>query len=269
MARRPGWRRVVATNTRGYRERSRLFAKRGKLPLAGYQAVLFSGRPDGAGSLVVDGKGSLELWGLPRKPPISNRNTPQDRAMAGEARQGRLPALFRPGRRYADGASGGRNEGPPAARHGSRPSPLARIRTAQAGGELTAMPLTRDFKETIRTRTVRDPDFREALLEEGVQRLLAGDVETGKSVLRDYNQHDDRISGARRTDRQVAKEPDAYARSARQSPSPQPVGDYRPPSRLRGTASDGSGRAVIRPSPRVARPRAVALWRAGTGFAMG
>ncbi|MYD92857.1 MAG: transcriptional regulator [Chloroflexi bacterium] len=48
------------------------------------------------------------------------------------------------------------------------------------------MPLTRDFKETVRARTARDPDFREALLEEGVQCLLAGDVETGKSVLRDY-----------------------------------------------------------------------------------
>ncbi|MYE58046.1 MAG: transcriptional regulator [Alphaproteobacteria bacterium] len=48
------------------------------------------------------------------------------------------------------------------------------------------MPLTRDFKETIRARTARDPEFRETLLEEGVQCLLAGDVETGKSVLRDY-----------------------------------------------------------------------------------
>ena len=48
------------------------------------------------------------------------------------------------------------------------------------------MPLTRDFKDTIRARTERDVAFREALLEEGVECLLAGDVETGKSVLRDY-----------------------------------------------------------------------------------
>ena len=48
------------------------------------------------------------------------------------------------------------------------------------------MPLTRDFKETIRARIERDRGFREALLEEGVECLLAGDVETGKSVLRDY-----------------------------------------------------------------------------------
>ena len=48
------------------------------------------------------------------------------------------------------------------------------------------MTLTRDFKKTVRARIERDPGFREALLEEGVECLLAGDVETGKSVLRDY-----------------------------------------------------------------------------------
>lgn len=48
------------------------------------------------------------------------------------------------------------------------------------------MTLSRDFKETIRARVERDPAFREALLKEGVECLLAGDVETGKAVLRDY-----------------------------------------------------------------------------------
>ena len=48
------------------------------------------------------------------------------------------------------------------------------------------MPLTRDFKETIQARVARDPAFREALLTEGVACLLAGDMETGKAVLRDY-----------------------------------------------------------------------------------
>ena len=48
------------------------------------------------------------------------------------------------------------------------------------------MPLTRDFKETVQDRARRDPAFREALLEEGVECLLAGDVDAGKIVLRDY-----------------------------------------------------------------------------------
>ncbi len=48
------------------------------------------------------------------------------------------------------------------------------------------MVLTRDFKETIQARVERDPAFREALLKEGVECLLSGDVETGKTVLRDY-----------------------------------------------------------------------------------
>jgi DNA-binding phage protein len=48
------------------------------------------------------------------------------------------------------------------------------------------MPLTRDFKDTIQERARRDATFREALLKEAVDALLSGDVETGKTVLRDY-----------------------------------------------------------------------------------
>ena len=48
------------------------------------------------------------------------------------------------------------------------------------------MPLTHDFKETIRDRAQRDPKFRHALLREAVESYLNGDLETGKAVLRDY-----------------------------------------------------------------------------------
>jgi hypothetical protein len=46
--------------------------------------------------------------------------------------------------------------------------------------------LTRDFKQTIQARARRDPAFRKELLREAVESFLAGDVETGKTVLRDY-----------------------------------------------------------------------------------
>jgi len=46
--------------------------------------------------------------------------------------------------------------------------------------------LTRDFKETIQARARRDPAFRKELLREAVESFIAGDVETGKTVLRDY-----------------------------------------------------------------------------------
>src|SRR6516164_5218572 len=48
------------------------------------------------------------------------------------------------------------------------------------------MPLTRDFRETIKARAERDPAFRKALLVEGIESFLNGDVATGKAVLRDY-----------------------------------------------------------------------------------
>ena len=46
--------------------------------------------------------------------------------------------------------------------------------------------LTQDFMDTIQARAQRDPTFRKALLQEGIECLLAGDVDTGKSVLHDY-----------------------------------------------------------------------------------
>jgi len=48
------------------------------------------------------------------------------------------------------------------------------------------MPLTYDFKETIRARAQRDPKFRQALLCEAVECVINGDLATGKAVLRDY-----------------------------------------------------------------------------------
>ena len=48
------------------------------------------------------------------------------------------------------------------------------------------MSLTRNFKETIQARIERDPTFREELLKEGIECLLADDVDIGKAILRDY-----------------------------------------------------------------------------------
>ena len=48
------------------------------------------------------------------------------------------------------------------------------------------MALTRDFKETILARVQADPKFRDALLKEGIETLLGGDVDAGKAILRDY-----------------------------------------------------------------------------------
>jgi len=48
------------------------------------------------------------------------------------------------------------------------------------------MPVTRDFKKTIKARALRDPEFRQGLLTESIENMLSGDIETGKYILRDY-----------------------------------------------------------------------------------
>ena len=108
------------------------------------------------------------------------------------------------------------------------------------------MPLTRDFRETIRERLRSDPGFREALLEEGVKCLLAGEVDVGKSVLRDYVNATIGFQELGGMTRKSPKSPDAHARSERQSPGAQPVRDHRLPSGVRGSASGGPGRSLTR-----------------------
>jgi hypothetical protein len=48
------------------------------------------------------------------------------------------------------------------------------------------MALTHEFRTTVKERAERDPRFRRALLREAIENLLAGDLETGKLILRDY-----------------------------------------------------------------------------------
>jgi len=48
------------------------------------------------------------------------------------------------------------------------------------------MPLTKNFKVTIKARAERDPEFRVGLIVEAIDALLNDDLETGKVLLRDY-----------------------------------------------------------------------------------
>lgn len=48
------------------------------------------------------------------------------------------------------------------------------------------MALTRAFKEAELARVQADQNFRDALLNHGIETMLSGNVDTGKAILRDY-----------------------------------------------------------------------------------
>jgi DNA-binding phage protein len=48
------------------------------------------------------------------------------------------------------------------------------------------MALTRSFRDLVQRRVASDAAFGEALLREGIDTMLTGDVDTGKAILRDY-----------------------------------------------------------------------------------
>jgi len=48
------------------------------------------------------------------------------------------------------------------------------------------MSSTRSFNGLVQRHVADDPAFGEALLREGIDTMLSGDVDTGKAILRDY-----------------------------------------------------------------------------------
>lgn len=48
------------------------------------------------------------------------------------------------------------------------------------------MALSRSFKETVKARAERDPEFRAALLGEAMEAFTAGEPDNGKALIRDY-----------------------------------------------------------------------------------
>jgi len=48
------------------------------------------------------------------------------------------------------------------------------------------MPLTRDFRETVKDRAERDANFRNGLLAEALEAIVRGELDVAKILLRDY-----------------------------------------------------------------------------------
>ena len=48
------------------------------------------------------------------------------------------------------------------------------------------MTITRNFKETVQARALKDKKFREGILRESIECMLSGDIKTGKALIRDY-----------------------------------------------------------------------------------
>jgi hypothetical protein len=92
------------------------------------------------------------------------------------------------------------------------------------------MPLTYDFKQTIRARAQRDSAFRQALLRESVECILNGDLETGKSVLRDYVNATVGFQTLEKAHAKSVQKPDANARTQGQPFGGEPLQHPHRPS---------------------------------------
>ena len=99
------------------------------------------------------------------------------------------------------------------------------------------MALTRDFKELVQKRVASDPAFGDALLREGIDTMLAGDVDTGKAILRDYIKATVGFEKLGEATGTPAKEPHPHARPARQSAGAQSLQRHRLSAKAGGRAT--------------------------------
>src|SRR5664279_993272 len=70
-----------------------------------------------------------------------------------------------------------------------RRMPIGRTTSGASAGEVErkrTMAKAKSFKELVQGRVKADKKFAEALLREGIDAMLSGDIDTGKTILRDY-----------------------------------------------------------------------------------
>ena len=106
------------------------------------------------------------------------------------------------------------------------------------------MPLTRDFKETVQARARRDPAFREGLLKEGVECLLAGDVDAGKIILRDYINATIGFEELSSLTNKPSKSLMRMFGPNRESPRPQPLRRHQPHSAASGRPARSKSHSI-------------------------
>ena len=99
------------------------------------------------------------------------------------------------------------------------------------------MARTKSFKELVQHHVKRDAKFAEALLREGVDAMLSGDVETGKTILRDYIKATVGFEKLGAATGAPPKEPDPHVRSARQPAGQEPFQRNRLSAKASGRAS--------------------------------
>ena len=106
------------------------------------------------------------------------------------------------------------------------------------------MSITRDFKETVKARADRDPEFRKALIAEAISCFATGDIATMKVLLRDYIKATD---GFEVVAKAIDKSPKSLIRMLSSSGNPQ-LSTLSPVVHYATTREGISGFSAARPA---------------------
>jgi hypothetical protein len=105
------------------------------------------------------------------------------------------------------------------------------------------MPLTRDANETIRKRVQRDSAFRDGLLQDAIECMLNGEIDVGKTILRDFIKA---TVGFENLGQQLDKKPESLVRMFGPSGNPTIINFFQVISFLRQQEGLQFGLKLIR-----------------------
>ena len=92
------------------------------------------------------------------------------------------------------------------------------------------MALTKSFMELVQNRVARDPDFAAALLREGIDTMLAGDVDTARPCCAITSRLLSASKNSLKLQRLPAQKSDSYVRPTWQPTGAEPLRHHRLPT---------------------------------------
>jgi DNA-binding phage protein len=113
------------------------------------------------------------------------------------------------------------------------------------------MPLTREFRETVKNRAERDPDFRNGLLTEALEAIVRGELDLAKVLLRDFI---NATEGFESVGRAIERSPKSLMRMMSVSGNPNAANLFRVTRHLQERAGLAFRLVPVKPERKRSRP---------------
>jgi DNA-binding phage protein len=114
------------------------------------------------------------------------------------------------------------------------------------------MPLTREFRDTVKNRAERDLEFRNGLLAEALEAIVRGELDVAKVLLRDYI---NATEGFESVGRAIDRSPKSLMRMMSVTGNPNAANLFRVTRHLQESAGLAFRLVLVKPQRKQKAPR--------------